>query len=53
MSGAKLRTTQLHSSLTLLERAQAGDREALESLIARYLPSPAALGERKAAAMGA
>ena len=28
----------LHSSLTLLERAQAGDREALESLIARYLP---------------
>lgn len=29
---------QLHSSLTLLERAQAGDRAALESLIARYLP---------------
>ena len=28
----------LHSSLTLLERARAGDREALESLIARYLP---------------
>jgi len=28
----------LHSSLTLLERAQAGDRAALESLIARYLP---------------
>lgn len=29
---------QLHSSLTLLERAQAGDRVALNSLIARYLP---------------
>ena len=29
---------QLHSSLTLLERARAGDRVALESLIARYLP---------------
>jgi RNA polymerase sigma-70 factor (ECF subfamily) len=29
---------QLHSSLTLLERAQAGDRVALDSLIARYLP---------------
>jgi RNA polymerase sigma factor (sigma-70 family) len=29
---------QLPSSLTLLERARAGDREALESLIARYLP---------------
>jgi RNA polymerase sigma-70 factor (ECF subfamily) len=29
---------QLHSSLTLLERARSGDREALESLIARYLP---------------
>ena len=29
---------QLHSSLTLLERAQAGDRAALDSLIARYLP---------------
>jgi RNA polymerase sigma-70 factor, ECF subfamily len=28
----------LHSSLTLLERAQAGDRTAVESLIARYLP---------------
>ena len=28
----------LHSSLKLLERARAGDREALESLIARYLP---------------
>src|SRR4029450_4833597 len=28
----------LHSSLTLLERARAGDREALESLIARFLP---------------
>jgi len=28
----------LHSSLTLLERAQAGDRAALDSLIARYLP---------------
>jgi hypothetical protein len=27
-----------HSSLTLLERAQAGDRAALESLVARYLP---------------
>jgi RNA polymerase sigma-70 factor (ECF subfamily) len=26
------------SSLTLLERAQAGDRAALESLVARYLP---------------
>jgi RNA polymerase sigma-70 factor (ECF subfamily) len=30
--------SQLHSSLTLLERAQAGDREALEALVARYLP---------------
>lgn len=30
--------SQLHSSLTLLERAQAGDRAALESLVARYLP---------------
>lgn len=30
--------SQLHSSLTLLERAQAGDRAALDSLIARYLP---------------
>jgi RNA polymerase sigma factor (sigma-70 family) len=30
--------SRLHSSLTLLERAQAGDREALDSLIARYLP---------------
>jgi hypothetical protein len=29
---------QLHSSLTLLEQAQAGDHAALESLIARYLP---------------
>jgi RNA polymerase sigma-70 factor (ECF subfamily) len=29
---------QLHSSLTLLERARAGDRAALEALIARYLP---------------
>jgi RNA polymerase sigma factor (sigma-70 family) len=29
---------QLHSSLTLLERARAGDRAALDSLIARYLP---------------
>jgi len=29
---------QLRSSLTLLERAQAGDRVALDSLIARYLP---------------
>jgi RNA polymerase sigma factor (sigma-70 family) len=28
----------LQSSLTLLERARAGDRVALESLIARYLP---------------
>jgi RNA polymerase sigma-70 factor (ECF subfamily) len=28
----------LHSSLTLLERAQAGDRVALDCLIARYLP---------------
>lgn len=26
------------SSLTLLERAQAGDRAALDPLIARYLP---------------
>jgi RNA polymerase sigma-70 factor, ECF subfamily len=30
--------SQLQSSLTLLERAQAGDKAALESLIARYLP---------------
>jgi RNA polymerase sigma factor (sigma-70 family) len=30
--------SQLHSSLTLLERAQAGDRVALDSLVARYLP---------------
>ena len=30
--------SQLHSSLTLLERARAGDRAALDSLIARYLP---------------
>ena len=30
--------SQLHSSLTLLKRAQAGDRAALDSLIARYLP---------------
>jgi RNA polymerase sigma factor (sigma-70 family) len=30
--------SSLQSSLTLLERAQAGDRDALESLIARYLP---------------
>jgi RNA polymerase sigma factor (sigma-70 family) len=30
--------SQLHSSLTLLQRAQAGDRAALDSLIARYLP---------------
>jgi len=29
---------ELHSSLTLLERAQSGDRAALNSLIARYLP---------------
>ena len=29
---------RLHSSLTLLQRAQAGDRAALDSLIARYLP---------------
>ena len=29
---------ELRSSLTLLERAQAGDSAALESLIARYLP---------------
>lgn len=28
----------LHSSLTLLERAQAGDRAALDELIGRYLP---------------
>ncbi len=40
MTGAKLRTIgpRLHSSLTLLERAQAGDSAALDSLIARYLP---------------
>src|SRR5262245_49649094 len=31
-------TTPLDSSLTLLERAQAGDRAALDALIARYLP---------------
>jgi RNA polymerase sigma-70 factor (ECF subfamily) len=30
--------SRLQSSLTLLERAQAGDREALDALIARYLP---------------
>jgi RNA polymerase sigma factor (sigma-70 family) len=30
--------SQLHSSLTLLERAQAGDRAALDLLVARYLP---------------
>jgi RNA polymerase sigma factor (sigma-70 family) len=30
--------SQLESSLTLLERAQAGDRAALDTLIARYLP---------------
>jgi RNA polymerase sigma-70 factor, ECF subfamily len=30
--------SRLPSSLTLLERAQAGDRAALDSLIARYLP---------------
>jgi hypothetical protein len=30
--------SELHSSLTLLQRAQAGDRAALDSLIARYLP---------------
>ena len=29
---------ELHSSVTLLERARAGDRAALESLIVRYLP---------------
>ena len=29
---------RLDSSLTLLERARAGDRAALESLVARYLP---------------
>ena len=29
---------QLHSSLTLLERAKAGDQASLELLIARYLP---------------
>jgi RNA polymerase sigma factor (sigma-70 family) len=29
---------EIPSSLTLLERAQAGDRTALDSLIARYLP---------------
>ena len=31
-------TGELHSSLTLLGRAQAGDRGALDLLIARYLP---------------
>ena len=31
-------TTDLRSSLTLLERARAGDRAALESLVSRYLP---------------
>jgi RNA polymerase sigma-70 factor (ECF subfamily) len=31
-------TNELHSSLTLLERAQAGDRGALDALIRRYLP---------------
>src|SRR6185436_18170535 len=31
-------STGLHSSLTLLTRAQAGDRAALDALIARYLP---------------
>ena len=31
-------TTDLRSSLTLLDRARAGDRAALESLIARYVP---------------
>jgi RNA polymerase sigma factor (sigma-70 family) len=31
-------TPELHSSLTLLERAREGDRAALETLIARYLP---------------
>jgi RNA polymerase sigma-70 factor (ECF subfamily) len=31
-------TGEIRSSLTLLARAQAGDRAALESLIARYLP---------------
>jgi RNA polymerase sigma-70 factor (ECF subfamily) len=29
---------ELHSSLTLLERARAGDRAAVESLVARHLP---------------
>jgi RNA polymerase sigma-70 factor (ECF subfamily) len=31
-------TGELWSSLTLLERAQAGDQDALESLFSRYLP---------------
>lgn len=31
-------TSDAQSSLTLLERAQAGDREALDSLLTRYLP---------------
>ena len=31
-------TTDLRSSLTLLERARAGDRAALEALISRYVP---------------
>jgi RNA polymerase sigma-70 factor, ECF subfamily len=30
--------SRLYSSLTLLERAQAGDRAALDALISRYLP---------------
>ena len=32
------RPKKLDSSLTLLERARAGDRAAMESLVARYLP---------------
>ncbi len=37
-AGSSNDRSQLHSSLTLLQRAQAGDRAALDSLIARYLP---------------
>lgn len=36
--GAPDNTPELHSTLTLIERAQAGDAAALNHLIARYLP---------------
>ena len=36
--GVSTEPPRLHSSLTLLARAQAGDRVALDTLIARYLP---------------